>query len=1440
MKSRLVLYLAMAILSVFSPVLAQENWKAEYSKPKVFIENRGQFDHFETAETGEIVYAIDFGNTKVFFSTTGVSFLLTEMERLPKSERTEIKKSIGQSTSVEDYKAREKQLRKYNLRSDLIVQQWINANSKATIVAANKTTDYHSYSFYDASSKQLKNINHIPGFEKITYQNIFPKIDLEYTIHPIIGIKYAYIVHPGAKPDDIRFAYNKSSQLLDAKIQVPTLFGNITDHAPLTFYQSDEQSIIESRFLQQGNSYGFQLGAYDPEKTIVIDPWVQTPVFATNWDCIWELDTDAAGNVYIIGGTMPMQLLKYNAAGALQWTHNTPYDTTDWLGTMATDDLGNTYITNGIDYKIQKVSTAGALVWNNNAPSNAGGISTEFWNIAFNCDQTQLLVGGTGGNLDLHGRIYDINMNNGNVNSSVQVTAAGNATATPPQIQEVRAMCNAPNGKYYFVTLDTIGFINDDLTLCGNAPSTLVRGNHGVGWGYKSENYRYSNTGIKVIRADENFVYVHRGNQLQKRSLQDFSVVGTVAIPGGNLQAAFLVGNQTHNAGIDIDDCGNIYVGSTNGVYKFSPALVQLASYPTTFVVYDVRVSANGDVVACGGTGNSGSASRSGGVQSFAAAACAPIQIVCCDATICPVSTLCVTDAPVTLTVGTTGGTWSGPGVNASGVFNPATAGTGTHQITYALACGSESISITVTACQALQVCLEQNGQLTASNGIAPYTWSYLQPAGTTQITNQASCTACGYTWNGLLNQCLNGFIPATSCNTPATWVQFGTGTTVTPPAGQTQLQVSDNSSGVLNFNPTTIPACSTNPPCPTITLATSNQSNVTCNGLTNGSATVTASGGTGPYTYNWLPGNLVGATQSNLAAGTYTISVTDANSCPGTATVVITQPTILAGTTATNNASCGSNNGSASVNATGGTAPYNYAWSPSGGTGATANALAAGSYTVTITDANNCQATSSATVSSTGGPTITLGTTQNPTCANSTNGSIQTTITGGSSPYTIQWSPSGGSAATATNLAAGTYTVTVTDNNNCVSTASATLTAPPAITGTTSTTPATCGANDGSASVSATGGTGTLSYVWSPTGGTATTANGLASGPYTVTITDQNQCSVTLNANVPANGGPTVSIQPTAPVTCFGGTNGQLTAVVTGGTAPFSYAWSPSGGNAVIATNLGAGTYTVTVTDAANCIVASTYVLNQPAGITIQETITPENCGASDGSISVVASGGNGTYSYAWTPSVGSSASLTGIASGSYTLVVSDGLGCSTSETYTVNQVGGIAVNVSASELAINDGQSTQLDASGATSYTWTPSATLSCSDCANPIATPTETTTYQVVGTDANGCVGQAMITITVNPVCGQIFIPTIFSPNLDGNNDFECVMGNCIVELDFQIFNRWGELVFQTSDPSVCWDGDYKGKPVNSGTYAYKAYVRRLDGTTESYSGNITLVR
>jgi gliding motility-associated-like protein len=171
--------------------------------------------------------------------------------------------------------------------------------------------------------------------------------------------------------------------------------------------------------------------------------------------------------------------------------------------------------------------------------------------------------------------------------------------------------------------------------------------------------------------------------------------------------------------------------------------------------------------------------------------------------------------------------------------------------------------------------------------------------------------------------------------------------------------------------------------------------------------------------------------------------------------------------------------------------------------------------------------------------------------------------------------------------------------------------------------------------------------------------------------------------------------------------------------------------------------------------------------------------------------------------------------------------------------------VNIDPEYSEIEAGESVVLTATGADNYTWSPSTGLSCTDCPNPTASPDVTTTYYVTATDDNGCTGGDTALVVIKLPCGEIFVPTIFSPNGTGpqKNNNLCVFGTaaCVEELIFEVYDRWGEKVFETTDITKCWDGNYKDKPMNSGIYVYRLYVKLWNNDEAiEQSGNTTLVR
>jgi hypothetical protein len=546
-----------------------------------------------------------------------------------------------------------------------------------------------------------------------------------------------------------------------------------------------------------------------------------------------------------------------------------------------------------------------------------------------------------------------------------------------------------------------------------------------------------------------------------------------------------------------------------------------------------------------------------------------------------------------------------------------------------------------------------------------------------------------------------------------------------------------------------------------------SSQTNISCNGGNNGSATVTVSGGTPGYIYSWSPSGGTAATASGLSAGTYTCTITDANACTTTASFTITQPSALTATNSHTNVSCnGGNNGTATVTPSGGTPAYTYAWAPSGGTAATASSLAAGNYTCTITDANGCTTTSSVTITQPAPLTATFVQT-NVSCNGGSNGSATVTPSGGTPAYTYAWAPSGGTAATASGLAAGNYTCTVRDANNCSIIVTVTITQPPVIIVTpVSQTNVSCnGGSNGSATVSASGGTPGYTYAWTPSGGTGTTASGLAAGTYTCTVTDANSCTGTRTFNI-TQPTPITSVNSHTNVSCNGGNNGSATVVVSGGTPAYTYAWAPSGGTAATASGLTAGNYTCTITDANSCTATATFSITQPTPITTVNSHTNVSCnGGNNGSATVVASGGTPAYTYAWAPSGGTAATASGLAAGNYTCTITDANSCTTTATFSITQPTPITSVNSQTNISCNggnNGSATVVVSGGTPSYTyaWAPSGGTSAT------ASGLTAGNYTCTITDANSCTTTATFSITQPSAITSVNSQTNVSCN-GGNN-------------------------------------------------------------------------
>ena len=388
----------------------------------------------------------------------------------------------------------------------------------------------------------------------------------------------------------------------------------------------------------------------------------------------------------------------------------------------------------------------------------------------------------------------------------------------------------------------------------------------------------------------------------------------------------------------------------------------------------------------------------------------------------------------------------------------------------------------------------------------------------------------------------------------------------------------------------------------PSVIAITATVTNATCAGGSNGSITVSATGGTGNKSFAWSNG-ATGATASGLATGSYTVTATDANGCSAVQTYGISAPVAIAINLLDFDASCGAATGSAQVAPSGGTFPYAVAWS-NGGTGNNAPALVPGSYTVTVTDGNQCTATAAFSIGQTSGLSV-QAVAQSITCAGLQNGSVQATVSGGTAPYTYSWS-NGGSAASIGALAAGNYSVTVSDANGCSGSAQAQVTAPSVLAVSVVKNDVTCfGYADGMAVASTSGGTQPIAFSWS-NGATSATIADLGEGFYMVTASIIEPAILTGN------------IVLVAAESCAGN-NGAAEVFVDGGTPGYTVQWS-NGTTGVSAAGLASGNYLVTIADDNGCGLSSEIFIPYECTVVIPTTrLVNDLCGATDVAMNAV-----------------------------------------------------------------------------------------------------------------------------------------------------------------------------------------------------------------------------
>lgn len=609
-------------------------------------------------------------------------------------------------------------------------------------------------------------------------------------------------------------------------------------------------------------------------------------------------------------------------------------------------------------------------------------------------------------------------------------------------------------------------------------------------------------------------------------------------------------------------------------------------------------------------------------------------------------------------------------------------------------------------------------------------------------------------------------------------------------------------------------------------------------------STTLNASGG---INYVWTPAtNLSNPTISNPVANptsptTYTVTVTDANGCSDKSSMTVLVNPIP-------NVNAGPNAGicfgySTPLNASGG---INYSWIPTSGlsnpsiANPVANPTSTTTYTVVVSN-GNCTSTSSMNLTVNPIPVATISSQTNVKCFNGNNGAAAVTVTVGSPPFIFNWN-NGQTTSSATGLIAGNYSVAITDANGCTTSQTVSITQPAVLTAAATATAVSCfGGNNGTASVNATGGTPSYSYLWLPSAAATSTVTGFSAGGYTVVVTDGNGCTIVSGVTITQ---PTILTATISAVNAgCGMANGTASASANGGTSPYTYLWS-NGGTTSQITNLASQNYSVTTTDANGCTKTDTITVHQDPP-PVAAIIGNSNLCA--GESTVLTASGGGTYLWN-TFSSAASITVAPAASIGYSVIVTSGNCTSTTSVNVI--VNPLPTANAGADVTIPYGSGAQLSGSSSnsgSSYAWFPLTGLSCTNCQSPIATPQSTTNYIVFVTDANGCTDTDTVTVFVDITCKDIYLPNAFSPNGDGEDDELRIYINnllCIKDFKIIIWDRWGEKVFQSTEPDFRWNGDYTHGLSNGiegcAVFVYRMKAELISGTQIDRKGNISVVK
>lgn len=630
----------------------------------------------------------------------------------------------------------------------------------------------------------------------------------------------------------------------------------------------------------------------------------------------------------------------------------------------------------------------------------------------------------------------------------------------------------------------------------------------------------------------------------------------------------------------------------------------------------------------------------------------------------------------------------------------------------------------------------------------------------------------------------------------------------------------------------------------------------ITCFGESEGTATVQAYNGVAPYSYRWGSSALgqVTPTAINLPAGNHSVTITDVEGCKTVTTVIVPgNPEIILAFQTRGTDCQGNQNGSTSVSVNGGTPNFSYQWNDTGSSRTpTLNNLAPGNYSLTVTDAIGCQASGATEVTAPVALEITGFHIEDVLCFGLATGSAMVQIDGGNGNIRYQWDDSQRqTTSTAVNLSAGTYTVSLIDDAGCTATRDVEITQPELLAATAQTNDVAChGQNSGSIELEITGGIQPYDIRWS-NGAVTEDLIDITAGNYAFTLTDAHGCRVQQQFEIKQT--PSLDLEMTkTDINCFGYQNGSVRVTYDGGTPPLQLTWE-GGYSGTELHSLSAGWYELTITDNRGCEVVDSIEVIEPQPFTaqiIQEDVTCH--GDEDGSIYVEPMGGTPPFTYSLNGSQPTSEyTYYNLGAGRYRIIITDRNNCQLDLAAIIEEPEALTLWLTG-DTTIRLGDSVVLrtwaEGPGFLTYEWrtTLVENMSCTDCLSPTVKPQNTQAYDLVVTNDVGCRVTGRTTVFVDKT-RRIYFPSAFSPNFDGLNDFFLAFADQTVnQLNYlRVFDRWGELIFERNDfqpniENLGWDGSFRGQQMDANVFIYVAEVEFIDGVTEVFKGDVTLVR